>query len=301
MYPFWHWSTQRLAAAGVRCASAGVMGEVFGGHFGRGAVQGPWGNVKYFASHAFLPKRQTRMSPEDDFREVVGLINSGYGRKPWYLRKDFWRSLPNLKEVIRHDINAELKRYEQRGVPTPDQLFEAYLAEHTAAQWWAKQILTARGTMDIALPLADRDFMMLAAQIPMREKIHNRLNRRTLRAFAPNLVKHPTAAILVPANFPIIVQEATRLIRWTLERIGSDLYFRSRGKIEPPRMEWRNFPALRDGAALVRLVDDMRLELLDKDAIQTRIDDMVKFRKRISLGNLAHQLLRIYTMDLMLR
>ncbi len=301
MDPLWHLSAQRLAGEGVTCITAGVMGEVFGGHLRRGEDRGPRQKIKYFASRVLLSRRSEESSKGDDLRETVRLIKRGFDRRPWYVKKDSWHSLRGITEAIEGDIESELQRYRERGIASADQLFEAYMAEHTAAQWWGRQMLTCRATVDVALPYADREFLTIASRTRISAKINNRLNRKVLKAFAPKLLRCPTAAILLPAYFPLIAQEATRLIRWGIERMWSHLYYKSRGKIGPPRMEWRSFPALRKGAPLLRLVDDMRLELLDKPAVRRCIADMAELRNRIDPAELGDQLLMIYTMELMLR
>lgn len=301
VYPYWYRAARRLAAEGVTCVSAGVLGEVFGGHFGVGSAESAWGKMKYLASSLVLPTAIDGSSYGVDLGKVVGAIKRGFERKPWYIREDFWRAAGNLSEAIESDIDAELKRYERRGISTADQLLEAYMCEHTAAQWWGGQICTARTMVDIAIPFADRDFMMLASQLPMRDKIHNKLNRRLLKTFAPRLLRHPTAAVLVPASFPIAVQEASRLLRWGIERVRSKAFLRSGGRANTPHTDWMNFAHLRDGVALNRLLDDVGLELVDKTAIQKCIADVVNFRTKATPECLADQLLRMYAMDLMLR
>jgi asparagine synthetase B (glutamine-hydrolysing) len=281
-YPYWYRAARRLAAEGVTCVSAGVLGEVFGGHYGVGSAESAWGKVKYLASSLVLPTAIDGSSYGVDLGKVVGAIKRGFDRRPWYIREDFWRAAGNLSEVIEDDIDADLRRYERRGVASADQVFEAYRTEHRGAQEICKQALTSRAVMDIAIPFGDRDLMMLASQVPMRTKIHNRLNRSLLKASAPQLLRHPTAAVLLPASFPIIAQEASRFVRRAMDAVSSNVSFRRQGTAQPRHADWRNFPCLRDGVAMNHLLDDVRLELLDKTAIRKCIADVVNFRTRVT-------------------
>ncbi len=299
-YPYWYRAVQHLAAEGVTCVCGGLQGEVFGGHYGVGELQGPWQKVMYFGSHVVPVQMPTGSRPQD-FEQAVGLVEHGYDRRPWYIKEDFWQSSPRLREAILNDIHAEVKRYKVAGVTNADQFFEAFRAEHAGTQWFCGQILTCRAGVDIAIPFADREFMMLASRTPMRLKIYNSLSRKLLKAFAPQLSRYPTGATLVPANFPVILQEASRLLRWVVDRTASSLYFAWGRRIDLLHSDWRNIPALRDGVALNRLTDDIRLDLLDKVAIRRSIADIARLETRIRPEALAHQLLRIYTMDLMLR
>ncbi len=301
MYPYWHLGARTLAACGVKCACSGVLGEVLGGGYGLDAFQSPWGRIRHFAADFLLPMASSPRSSKRELEKVLGGLRAACASRPWYVREDFWRTLTGVGEIVGSDINAALDRYSQRGVSTAHQLYEAFIVEHRAVQLVCKQILSCRAVVDIAVPTADRDFMMLASRLPMEAKSYNRLSRELLRVFFPQAVRFPTAAILVPANFPVTIQESTRLVRSVLDRVGSDVHFKSRGRVRPLRMEWRNFSALRDGRAFTRLLDDTGLDLLDKPAIRGCIAEMASFKRKILPEHLAHQLLRIYTMDLMLR
>jgi hypothetical protein len=301
MYPYWHRGAQRVTSEGVSCVSSGVLGEILGRGYGASAFDSALGRVKHLASDFLLPTRQRWLSSLEQFRDVISPVRAAFANKPWYIKKDFWRSLRSLDETVAEDLDAELKRYWQRGVLTADQLREVFMVEHRGAQLICKQILSCRAMMDIAIPTADRDFVMLASQIPMEAKAYSRLIRQLLRAFSPKVVKFPTAAVLVPANFPVAIQESSRLVRWALDRIGSDVHFKSRGRVRPLRMEWRNFSALRNGRAFTRLLDDTGLDVLDKRATRGCIAEMASFKRKTVPEHLAHQLLRVYTMDLMLR
>jgi len=143
--------------------------------------------------------------------------------------------------------------------------------------------------------------LTFASRIPMTTKIHNALNREMLRQHAPDLLRFPCAATPVRGGAPLIEQEAARLARHLYEKARWRLYFVSRGRLGLAHFGWLNFEFLRDGQLLNSLVDDLRSELWDRDAIRKRLADAARFDWRISANGVLAFLLKIYTMDRMVR
>jgi|SRR5438270_499667 len=151
------------------------------------------------------------------------------------------------------------------------------------------------------MPFADRDFFVLASRIPLTAKIHNTVNREMLWQQDADLLRCSTAATLVPAAWPIWLQEVSRLIRYFGENTHWRLYFATHSHIQPPHLGWWYWESLRNGAALNALVDDLQGDFWNKSAMRDWIKDLGRqgFRKETYV--LVQRLLIDYNVDLMLR
>ena len=96
-------------------------------------------------------------------------------------------------------------------------------------------------------------------------------------------------------------QELSRLVRRKLDDGRWRLYFATRGRVPQPRLGWGNFEFLRTGKVLNALADDLRAEVWDRRAIRDRIAAATPLESRGSVHRLSFQLMRIYTVDQMLR
>ena len=122
-----------------------------------------------------------------------------------------------------------------------------------------------------------------------------------LRRYVPGLLRFPSSATLVPARAPVVAQELTRLVRRQLDNGRWRLYFATRGRVAQPRLGWGNFEFLRTGTVLHALADDLRADLWDRRAIRERIAQATRLENGGSVHRLSFQLMRIYTVDQMLR
>ena len=105
----------------------------------------------------------------------------------------------------------------------------------------------------------------------------------------------------MPAALPIPVQEASRAARVVLERVHRAIARRSGGRVAPLRLGWVNFEFLRSGRALGSILDDLRAEMWDREAIRGRITQAADPDGGIATHPLSDQMMKIYTSDLMLR
>ena len=123
-----------------------------------------------------------------------------------------------------------------------------------------------------------------------------------LRQQDPDLLRFSTAATLVPGKWPIILQEATRLVRRLGERTLLSLHSATHGRIQP--LGWGDYESLRNGTALNTLVDDLQCDFWHKSAMRDRIKDLGRkgsVQGPSHLFLLSRHLLRAYHVDLMLR
>jgi hypothetical protein len=300
VFPHWHRSGRLLAASGVQCIAAGIFGEVLGGHYGPTMlVEGRARALAVARSLLGLPGGN--LDKKYSTQDVVGLFCVRTAAKPWHLSQDFWDSIREPAAALNADIEGDIARLTTRGVTAPAKLIEAFIAEHRGAQYISSQLLSCRAHVDIAMPFADQNLLLLASQIPAEMKIQNSLNLRMMKRHAGGLLKHPFAATLVPGWSPIPLQEMSRLLRRILGDAHWKLHFATRGSVGPPRSSWINYEFLRTGESLRRISEDLQTPIWDRRAIKARIEDVAQGRGNEPLYPLAIVMAMIYTFDLTLR
>ncbi|TMA51298.1 MAG: hypothetical protein E6J75_18755 [Deltaproteobacteria bacterium] len=297
MFPHWHRAGAVLAGLGLSSVSAGVYGEVLGGHYGPSMVVG--GVRKMAAVAAALVGRS--VGSRNGHQAARDFLLARRVAKPWYLAPAAWDATADAAASLDADLEAALQRLERRGVVTGDELVEAFVTEQRGTQYINAQILSCRANLDVTMPYTDRALLALSTRIPVKTKIHNTLNRAMLARHVPGLLQFPCSATLVPARAPVVAQELSRLVRRKLDDSRWRLYFSSRGRLPQPRLGWGNFEFLRTGRVLNALADDLRADVWDRGAIRDRIAAVTPLESRGSVHRLSFQLMRIYTVDQMLR
>lgn len=301
IFPIWHRAGVLLAEEGVHTVSAGIFGEVLGGHYGKGMMLSDWEKMKYVASHFLFRHRKQVSTYEQDFNSVYNFLRIDDFNKPWYIKDDYWISVTKIKENINADIESSLRRLELRGITNVDQLIEAYITESRASHYIAAQLLICRGYLNIANIFGDQELFFLSSLIPLNIKSYNFLNQALLRKYAPDLLCFPTAASFATAGSPIVIQEMTRLLRKTLNTLSWEIYYSTHGFIGPKWGGWDNFEFLRDGKMLNILLENIRNDFVDKKTIEEFLHKLIKYKSHVFFHNVSNQLMKIYTTELMLR
>jgi hypothetical protein len=304
VHPFWHRAGVRLSEAGVDCVSAGIFGEVIGGHHGIVYIVGGWDRNRFIAQRLFGCRSKIASKDKTDSPDVYKLLCARDFKKPWYVRSEYWNAIPNINEEINADIEKSIHRYKRRGINYAHQLLEAWTAEYIGAQSWGTQLLSCRAHLNIAIPLGDQELFCLASQIPISLKIPNIITRALVQDHAPELLHFPTAATLVPAEFPITVQEISRLIRQVITTASWKTTVATRCLLRPKFFGWDNFEFLRDGKAFNAVVDNLKSNIVDKSAILERINKLSSIKWEQSADYMQafnYVMMKIYSTDLMLR
>ena len=302
-FPYWHRAGEILAQGGFDSVSAGIYGEVLGGHYGRAMLLPGWAKARTVGGMLLglssVPKKTTSSK-----HEVVDLFQVRNLTRHWPLSEEYWRSTQTPNEALNADIEKDIQRLVARGVVHADKLIEAFITENRGTQHISNQILSCRAHMNVALPFADRDLLLLASQIPLETKIQNSLNQRMLQRHAREFLKFPCAATLLPASSPIFLQEFSRLLRTIVTGAWWRLHTLSGGRIGFPRLSWINFDFLRSGKALRAIEGNLRSALWHREAIADRINNVIR-RKPDEPAPYVHyiasQLLTIYSVDRMLQ
>lgn len=294
LFPYWHRAGERLAEQGLNCVTAGVYGEVIGGHYSSAMLLSGLKKISAVGSHLLgKPTQSINLKNHFGLKEV---------KKPWYLKANFWHDFNNSIKVINEDLEVSINRLLARGIKNPESLVEAFISEHRATQYINSQILSCRASLDIALPFCDNELLDFSWQIPMEKRIHNTLNRKLLQGIAPHLLNFSTGAILVPARFPIFIQEASRACRVIFQDSQSFLNRATGGRVKAPRWGWLNYEFLRTSSAFKNILEDLRCDFWDREVIAQAIKNPDKFSNDINtMNNILSGILKIYSIDLMLR
>lgn len=294
LFPYWHRAGERLVSQGLDCVTAGVYGEILGGHYSSAMLLSGLKKISAVGSHLLEKPTQSI-----NLRNHFGLKEL---KKPWYLKSDFWKDFNNSINVINEDLEVSIKRLMARGIKNPENLVEAFIAEHRATQYINSQILSCRASLDIALPFCDNELLDFSWQIPMGKRIHNTLNRELLQRLAPHLLNFPTGAILVPARFPIFIQEASRACRVIFQDSQNFLNWATAGRVKSPRWGWLNYEFLRTSSAFKNILEDLKCDFWDREVIAQAIKTPDNFSNDINtMNNILSGMLKIYSIDLMLR
>jgi len=305
--PLWQWAGRHLAETGVECVIAGVYGEVIGGRHGRHWPFLPISEqeksrlvlsyLKYYRSNRH-PEHPTDISK---FYELLRLENLN---KPWYIRRDFWESIPQLKAEMHAAMQKFVDRLEQRGVRSVEKICEAFTAEYFGSQTLMQQHLCCREYLDIAIPFVDQELWNLTSRIPLQFKLLHSLQQALLRYKANDLLAYPNAASFINSRFPLPVLEAMRVTRKLYEAIAWKISRMSRGYYAPQSIGWSNFAALGQCQALQNITDDLQCEWLDKEAIKDGVCMKIRELKTnptmYPLNAMQNKLMAIYNADLML-
>jgi len=301
VFPEWHRAGQVLADLDARSVSAGVYGEGLGGHYGSTMLVNGARKLPMLAAQLLSWPRYFGRSMDAD---VYDFLRLRHLVKPWHVQEMLWDNM-DLQDAMNADIEATLMRFKERGMTSSHQLIEAFITEHRGSQYINAQLLSCRASLDVSIPFGDRDFFTLASRLPLMTKIHNSVNREMLRQHDPALLRFSTAATLGPAAWPIVLQEASRLIQHLEQHMHWRLHFATHGHIQPPHIGWGYWEFLRDGTVLNALVDALQCDFWNISAMRDRIRDISRQglrRETYSLtAVLLQHLLKDYHVDLALR
>ncbi len=300
LFPHWHKAGEILSIGGTQTVSAGVLGEVFGGHYGIAMLMSGFSKLKALAPQLLNTNTANGLEVPVNHKKVHNLLSLKNIEKPWYMKEDYWQSIAvDIKENINCDIEKSLIRLENRGVNNDDQLIEAFITESRGVQYISSQLLALRANLNINNIFGDQELFNLSSHIPFSMKIHNRLNRAVLKKYDKLLLNYPTAAILVPAYAPILLQEATRGIRKLMEYKPGLIPF-SKTYIKEKRYGWDNFSFLSDGNVLSDLVNEFKVDFVDYGKVNSHIDK-IRNNENIDLYSVSGHFMKIMTVDLMFR
>jgi asparagine synthetase B (glutamine-hydrolysing) len=297
VFPHWSWAGRVHHESA--CLLSGVMGEVLGGHYGQ--TQLARGPAKGFAIiRTMTGSAGPQVLDLDAVHRDLGLTRLD---RPWYLHEGVEggaESRSSLLEAMNEGIRSDLERLVKRGVTTDEQLREAFVSEHRGVQYISAQALAARWGPRPGVPFGDGALLEAASRVPGGLKVHNRVSRALGRRLAPELNRVPMAATLVPASWPLALQEASRVVRRVYEDGRTWLSVKSRGGLPAARLGWVDFEFLRTGTVLADVVDSLSADLWDRERLEASVRRVTLEHRRGSLHPLFDQMGKILTVDRML-
>jgi len=298
VFPHWFRAGRLLKEKGISAVAAGIFGEVGGGHYTMAWTMPRWKQglnvgIQLLNLDRVIPVA----SPVLNMAAVYERLSIKAFVKPRILNRDFWNSIPDLVDQINSDIHSHLKRLESRGVLHPDQLIEAMLTETRGSQYIGAQLRVCRSSLDVINVYGDMEHFNVSSWIPPSAKLHNIIGKEMLRRIAPELLKYPTAATLIHNRYPMILQEATRIIRRAYETGAMALRRKTKGRISPRLVVWHDFEFLRDGRILKDIAGSYRSEILDRKACSEYIADVEGYVYPYELYNAQNDMMTAYTVD----
>jgi hypothetical protein len=278
-------------------ASSGVYGEVLGGHYGPAMLALGLQKIPHVLRSMLNRARANQSLSQVSLQQIVSFIGSQWNCRPWFVAENFWRE--HVGEGFAHSLTEALDRLQARGIATLEQLLEAFVTEHRGAQYIAAQPLSLRTEVDVSLPFATPKFLEFAARLPFAAKVHNRFNKELLASIAPALLELPLSATYFPARAPLLLQEVGRLARRGAEELQWGLCRASDGLIAPPRNSWINYRFLGENSELSDLVEDLKLDYWDHQALKLRVRELRSWGGQRIAHSIAEVLLKIYNVELM--
>lgn len=302
IFPYWCRSARVQRRLGSECVVAGVYGEVLGGHYGPAMLAHGLGKIAAVGKGLLGWGVDGTVVGEEAVASIRDfLLGTGDRDRPTGLSPDVWASDRDRKEALRSRVDGHLSWLLDRGVPTAERLVEAFLTEHRGAQYIFGQLRSSTAVLDVAAPFCHPEVMRLAGSLSLSQKIHNRVNRRVLDQYAAELLEFPLAATLVPASRPILWQEASRLARKIREESHWWLHRRTGGAVPAPRLAWINFESFRGTGTLPRLADELESDLWHQEEVKQLARRADKGDWPGSIHSVAHRLLKLHTVEMMLR
>jgi hypothetical protein len=300
VFPHWLRAGMLLKEKGASAVTAGILGEVGGGHYTTAWTMPRWRQglnvgIQLMNLGRLVPRSLT--SPAPNIGDVYDYLSIRSIAKPRTVSMDFWNSAPDLVDQINSDIHSHLGRLESRGVKHPDQLVEALLTETRGSQYIGAQLRICRSSLDVASVYGDMEHLKISSWIPSLAKVHNIIGKGTLRKIAPRMLDYPTAATLIPNRYPIIMQEAARVARRAYETAAMALRRRTKGKISPGLVAWHDFEFLRDGRILRDIAGSYRSDIFDREACSGYIDEVQGYIYPYELYNVQNDMMTAYTID----
>jgi len=282
VFPIWFLASQNIQQWKNAPMMSGVLGELLGGHYGLMS----WGSRAHKLSASLLLLNK-RLISEDQVRKGI----ERYCTPPashWFVSAAGQAMLDTHRNETRQRVTNAIEE-DYRSCGDWQQALENFNMGHRARQYILKQAHAASGSIGYTLPFADPTLVELTRCLPFSERIHNRANRYMLKARKPDLLNESLAATLVPARYPILLQELSRGLRIAREALSQ-----MRGK-QKPRLGWFNYDHLYEERLLHELTDTLKADIWDKNKMHEAVD--ANPAKGIDAGSTLDMICKIKTVD----
>lgn len=282
VFPVWYIAGQRAQETYNAPLSSGVLGELLGGHYGLLSMGSRL--QKILASASLF---NGKLIGEEKIATALDLFTTP-APGHWFLSSEghklLAKSANTTKNIMRNQLGATYKN-------TGDwqSAIETFNMEHRARQYILKQAQAAASTSGYITPFADDELADIVRLIPFNNRVHNKLNQKLLREKEPQLLNYSMAATLIPAKYPIFVQELSRGVRIGLEQM------RKIAKTNQPRLGWFNYDHLYQSDTLHEITESLTLTLWDKKKMHKTLE--CNPENGIDAGSTLDMLCKIKTLD----
>ncbi len=282
IFPIWFIAAQNIMVWKNLPMMSGVLGELLGGHYGLMS----WGSRAQKLSSSFLLINDNLVGN----RRLQSLIDQ-YSTPPtthWFISDSGQKILDNYRrETKERSLDAIEKSYQANG--NWQRALEDFNMSHRARQYIMKQAQAASSTIGYTVPFANDRLTDLVRSLKFSERVHNKTNRLILKSINPQLLCEPMAATLIAAKYPILLQEASRVLRVIKEQFKKSL-----GR-EPARLGWFNYEHLYNGSLFPEIIDSLVSDLWSKERMNRAIASNPK--RGIDAGSTLDMLCKIKTID----
>lgn len=290
MFPHWRVAAQNAANNGLIGLAGGIFGGIMGGHYGIISILNK--KDQYKAMFSYLAKINSSFRSHDKKNSIEAakryLLNVPK-KGSWALSEEFNSLITaSLADKYREDVSNILDEYIDAGTSDLHNIIERFQVEHKGRQYMNCQINVSLPLVRVINPFADEEILRMAVALPIESKLHNKINIKLIKELYPSLLKYPMAATLVPAAYPMVIQEISRGIRKAYE--GCNLVINKNKELH---LGWNNFSFLIKGKLIPDIIESLNASIWNKN-------QMTKVFKKAKPGNiypLLDMFLKIKTID----
>ena len=282
VFPIWYLAARNVQQWKNTPIMSGVLGELLGGHYGLMS----WGSRVHKLSASLL-LLSDQLITESHIRSGI----DSYCTPPashWFVSDTGQAMLDENRARTGQRVREAIEQH-HRNTGNWQRALEDFNMAHRARQYILKQAQAAAGSTGYSIPFADPVLADLTRCLPFPTRVHNRANQHLLKTRKPELLNESMAATLIPARYPILLQELSRAIRISRETLS-----RARGR-EKPRLGWFNYDHLYDGNLLHNLIDTLRADIWDRNRMHEAVNSNPA--NRIDAGSTLDMLCKIKTVD----
>lgn len=282
VFPIWYTSSTLISLMKNGPISSGVLGELFGGHYGLLSI----GNraQKFLSAISIVDES---LLSQRKITEKIKQFSAPHAEH-WFLNPSYNALFQEIAPATKSKMLSKLLelRSEEGGW---QEGLESFNMQHRARQYIVKQAQAASSTTGYILPFGDDELTKIVKAIPFKHRIHNRLNKLILSSKSPDLLRAPMAATLIGARYPIILQELSRVVRILLEESAKGL------GLSPPRLGWFNYEHIYQSDTFQELVTSLKHEMWDRKRMLETISKNIS--RGIDAGSTLDMLCKIKTVD----
>jgi asparagine synthetase B (glutamine-hydrolysing) len=264
MFPHWRVAAEYANEHNRSGLSGGIFGEIIGGHYGILSVLPQREQYKAMSSYMFgVPSKYIINNGQQAKDFAISALCAPKFGPMWCFSDDFNQLIKNeLAGIYKEKIAKVISSYYEEGVTDLHRLVERFQVEHRARQYINCQLSVGLPVCGVNNPFADQDLVRMAVSFPIRRKLHNQLNIKIIKKLSPHLLDYSMAATLIPAKYPFMAQEASRVLRKIYEK-GSRVI----SKGTSLSIGWNNFDFLIKGNFIPDLIDSLNSDIWNKHSM----------------------------------